>query len=220
VSEGYSPPPPPPPPRSGAGLLIGLLATISVLLLVIIFILLRDDSGEESASTVSSTETTAPETTTTTEAADTTFLLLPTGLGDIAIGADPADLVAAGLMTYGGPDFTPELDGYLCGFGDSAGPYGPDAFAGQMMDRGLVRLYIIDDRIRTPEGIGVGSSEADMLAALGPPFDSYPDVYVETQTNHLYASGDYGLMFKVEGGEIIQANAGFYDALGFAEGCL
>lgn len=196
-------------------------------------LLLEDDSpGTDLATTVASS--TAPSTTsapTSTAPATSTFTIVPVPVdfvvSEIGIsgpidslvnGMDPADAVATGLITYPGPEFTVEVEGFTCGFGDGAGPL-LDAFAVQFMDAGAVRYHIGSAALRTADGLGIGSTDAEVRSALGEPTETRPE-HFGTGQELLYRRVGDGYNFTIRDGSVASWSVGFWDELHLVEGCL
>jgi len=230
-------------------ILIGLGATIVALLVAIIVTLLVKDGGGEpvAATTATVTDTTqgtsAPatlppstEATSAPTAPETTQTVPPMSAADVAaapdglhslrdgsalwIGDDPDAAIASGWVDYPGPDFTIESEGFLCGFGTSTGIFGPDAFQAMFMEPGIVRIYIWTPDLRTEEGLGVGSTRAEVEGVMGVPDEETPGHYVPTETELYYQFGDVGFLFVVDGDVVIHMSVGLWEALHFVEGCL
>ena len=133
-------------------------------------------------------------------------------------GMDPADAVATGLVSYSGPDFTVAVEGFTCGFGNGAGPL-LDTFAVQFMDAGAVRCYIGSASLRTVDGLGVGSTEAEVRTVLGAPTEARPENFGPGQ-ELLYRRAGGGYNFTIQGGSVAFWSVGSWDDLHLVEGCL
>lgn len=226
-----------------------LLGLIAALLLVLILILVGGDSGDgsagsgattvpasdstlvpptttpvettASASTTMPAATTAPPATTVPATTTTTaaLYLLPDGFGNLVAGADHNALAAAGEITAPSWDFTTANDGYQCGWAQGAGPNtGVDV---QLFEWVAV-VFSVDSSIRTPEGLGVGSTAAEVIAALGTPTEDLAGAYVETERNLYYESGAHGYRFEFADstGPVTRVYAGFWDMIHLSEGCV
>lgn len=76
--------------------------------------------------------------------------------------------------------------------------------------------------VRVKEGIGIGSSETEILRAFGKSVKVEPHPYLDEQGHYLVVdSKDHkrGLIFETEHGKVTTFRAGLYPSLGFIEGC-
>ena len=94
-----------------------------------------------------------------------------------------------------------------------------------IMEGGAVRRITVGQRsdVKLVEGIGVGSSEKDVVAAF-PGFRSEPHKYVEAPAKYLTApnaaSGDVALRFEIgQDGKVSMMHVGTMPVLGYVEGC-
>jgi len=139
---------------------------------------------------------------------------------NLLIGASPEAAIGSGWVEYAGPEFTSETDGYVCGFGESAGIFASDDFGAMFMEPGLVRLYIWSPDLITEEGLGLGSPRAHIEEVMGVPDAEQPGHYVPTQTELRYRLDEYGMLFVLEDDAVIEMSVGFWDQLFLVEGCL
>jgi hypothetical protein len=73
---------------------------------------------------------------------------------------------------------------------------------------------------RTAEGIGVGSTEAELMAAYGPRATSAPNKYEsETVKDVSVPDGPGKLIFEVEAGKVRTIKAGLPPTVDYVEGC-
>lgn len=221
-----------------------LIATLLVVLIVIL--LISDDpdpapsAAETSVTTVDVTTSSPPATSGTTAApatsaapattaapvtsaatpttATSTVYLLPEGFGPIVRGADENDLVASGDLVFDGWDATDPPDGYWCGWGSGAGPH-TGLVGTQIFDFGIGVVYVTDPSVMTPEGISLSSSEANIVAAYGPPDEQHAGPYVLTESWIYYQFGAHGYRFVFDGGSMQQMQAGDWEKLHLGEGC-
>ena len=124
--------------------------------------------------------------------------------------------------------------------------YAPDGNACETADLTVgntIVLYMIEDRritridvfgkgvkgkhtrsfIRTARGVGVGSTETDVLRAYGPRVVVTPHPYLEAQGHYLTVDDPghrRGIIFETDHGVITSYRAGEYPSLGYIEGCL
>ncbi len=99
----------------------------------------------------------------------------------------------------------------------------PGAYA--IVEQGLIRRITIgrQSTVKLIEGIGIGTSEADVRAAF-PSFREEPHKYVESPAKYLTApnaaSGDSALRFAIgEEGKVNLIHVGTMPVLGYVEGC-
>ena len=89
-------------------------------------------------------------------------------------------------------------------------------------ERGEVRRITVVERsgVKLVEGIGVGSSEAELLEAF-PGFRSTPHKYVEAPAAYLTQPGnDPRLRFEIGAdGRVTEIHVGLMPQLGYVEGC-
>jgi hypothetical protein len=219
-------------------ILIFLGGLIATLLIVLLILLMTSDDGSPIAAGVATTTTvvattsptseatttTLPATTTTAASSTTTTTapnyLWPEGYGTITAGADHDALIAAGDLVFVGWDATGPSDGYWCGWADGAGDYA--GRVGVQLFESVGVINVLDPTITTSDGLGIGSSEADIIAALGPPTWAGPGHYVPTEWEMYYEFGAYGYHFHFEtrGTPAQVVKAGFYDNIQLVEGCL
>lgn len=222
---------------------------IATLLVVLIVVLLTSDdpdpvlsAAETSATTVVTSTTssppaisgttTAPGTTAapvataapaTSAATPTTappqVYLLPEGFGPIVRGVDESDLVASGDLVFDGWDATDPPDGYWCGWGSGAGSQ-LGLVGTQIFEFGIGVVYVTDPSVMTPEGISLSSSEANIVAAYGPPDEQHAGPYVPSESWNYYQFGAHGYRFIFDGGSMLQMQAGDWEKLHLGEGCL
>jgi hypothetical protein len=220
----------------------GLIATLLVVLLVVT--ISSDDPAPEgasatttlaavttdaSATTAAPTTTAGPTTTvplsTTTSAPSTTTTmpdyLWPEGYGPITAGTDHEVLISSGDLVFDVWDATFASDGYDCGWADGAGDYA-GRIRVQLFEFGVGVVIAADNTVRTPEGLGLGSLEAEVRAALGPPTMEFAGYYVPTEWQMFYEYGAVGYRFEFDtrGGPAFSVSAGFYDKIQLGEGCL
>jgi len=108
----------------------------------------------------------APRTTTTSKPVSLT--LSPGGLGPLRLGMTTQQARATGAAgAYSEPL------GPGCGFAGPAGPYRKPDFEALFLENELVRFYVGDaSRLRTPQGIGVGSPVSSLSAVPGTRIES------------------------------------------------
>jgi hypothetical protein len=175
--------------------------------------------------TAPATTTTAAPTTTapsTTEVTANDFTVEPQGLtgpATISTGMTADEARDSGYVSYDGPEFTEEEDGYTCGFGEGTGPL-DEAVAIMFLDEEIARFYIASEDLRTAQDLGIGTSLAELLAVMGEPDEIRAEEFGSGQ-EYLYRFGDVGFNFTVsEGGTVSRYSVGDWDALHFVEGCL
>lgn len=91
-----------------------------------------------------------------------------------------------------------------------------------IIENGQVRRITVGERsdVKMVEGVGVGATEADVLAAF-PGFRSTPHKYVAAPGKYLTQPGeDPRLRFEIgENGRVTLIHAGLMPQLGYVEGC-
>lgn len=170
----------------------------------------RENPGEPATGdTGESTTVEATEPVGTNPEGDATTLRLE-GLGDLTIGKPiPAGStwavrgaqISESCQTASSPDF-------------------PGAYA-IVTGEGVRRITISNDSdITLIEGIGPGSTEAEVLAAF-PGFVASPHKYVEAPAKYLTQPGnDPRLLFELDAdGKVGLVHVGMMPELGFVEGC-
>lgn len=164
------------------------------------------------------TKPSSPSTTVapTTTARPTALTLSPDGLGPLRLGMTTKQATATGAV---GPFQADELtpDG-SCGSSPPAGAYRPDDFAALFLEGKLVRFYVFQgSRLRTPQGIGIGSAASKLGAVPGArseiahPYGRGTNVYIMT--------GSIGYQFTVEHGTVTEWSVGTKAGLDTPEGC-
>lgn len=159
--------------------------------------------------------------------ADGALLLTPTSVGALTIDETAADVAAVTGRDYSGD---------LAAFGGSCatftltetGPYrGVYALAASQGATGHIDVYALtggatpdDPPARTAEGIGIGSTLDDIVAAY-PGQVTYKPSYYDPQNQQAFVvSGGVGMAFTVNGaGTVIGWAVGRVEQLGYIEGC-
>lgn len=133
------------------------------------------------------------------------------GLGDLAIGKP----VPAGTSFTGGGESMPGSDCTTLTSRDYPGVYA-------LVEGGVVRRLTVarDSQVRLVEGIGVGSTEREVLAAF-PGFRATPHKYIGGKGKYLTQPGDDPrLRFEIgEDGKVTGIHVGMNPQLGYVEGC-
>jgi hypothetical protein len=96
----------------------------------------------------------------------------------------------------------------------------PDDFWAMFMESGFVRLYISSPDLITAESLGIGSSRAEVEAAMGAPDDEQAGHYVATNTELRYRSDYFGMLFVLDGDLVVEMSVSLWDAIFLVEGCL
>jgi len=169
------------------------------------------DAAGPSSTSIAATTAGSPATTiTTTPSATAGRVLALEGLGDLVIGqpiprgssfAERGAQINATCRTVSSPEF-------------------PGVYA--MTEGGQVRRITVGQRsdVELAEGIGVGATEAEVLAAF-PGFRATPHKYVAAPGKYLTQPGsDPRLRFEIgEDGRVSLIHAGLMPQLGYVEGC-
>lgn len=149
-------------------------------------------------------------TTSTTRPAS--FSLSPAGVGPLRLGMTPQQAGATGALGT----FLPSGNG-SCGMAKSAGPYQGD-FSTVFLNGKLAVFYVLPgSRLRTPQGIGIGSPLAKLASIPGTRVDS-PEKY-GAGTNVDITSGNTGYQFRVDSGTVQGWSVGTTEGLALTEGC-
>jgi hypothetical protein len=160
--------------------------------------------------------TVAPTTTAPPTTARSPLTATPDGLGPLRIGMTIAQTTATGAM---GP-FDDALDtGGACGYAKPAGTtYRAEDFDAIFLEGKLARLYFRDtSRVRTPEGIGVGSASSKLSGVAGARTES-PHAY-QLGTNVDIMRGNVGYQFTIDKGKVVEWSIGTAEGLSLTEGC-
>ena len=111
-----------------------------------------------------------------------------------------------------------------CGIAQVAGRYTGISY---MIEDGRITRADVDDKdtagsIRTPAGIGLGSSIADIRRAYGKRAKSQPNTYEETEPDFEIKSADgkAAIVFETEHGRVARIRAGRLPSAEYVEGCL
>jgi hypothetical protein len=169
------------------------------------------------------TTTTEPEQSTTSLIALADFYVSERGIeGPIPLlaGMDPDAATATGLFDWAGFDFTVASDGYDCGFGDGDGVLF-DQYYSLVMSAGIVR-FDVAPALRTMDGLGDGSTLAEVTAVLGTPDEILPAPYEQGVQEYFYRYGDYGIALSMasRSGVVVGMRVGDWFAIHLGEGCL
>jgi hypothetical protein len=159
------------------------------------------------------TSTAAPRTTTTAKPMSLT--LSPAGLGPLRLGMTADQAQATGAV---GPFEDPLDTGGACGHAVPAGSYRAGDFGALFLDGRLARIYVSDgSRLRTPQGIGVGSASSKLSDVPGTRSEN-PHPY-GGGTNVDIMTGAVGYQFTVDQGAVTEWSVGTTEALALPEGC-
>ena len=116
---------------------------------------------------------------------------------------------------------------YSCGGGSRADGRDPDIWY-MIDDRRLARIEIVSRKgqpatVTTAQGLGVGSTEADILRVYGARVKTEPHPYLEGEGHYMKVDAPghrRGILFETNHGVVTTFRAGTYPALGYIEGCL
>jgi hypothetical protein len=165
---------------------------------------------EANASTAAAAATEPPPTSRSTTATGGKVLALE-GLGDLVIGKP---IPAGSSFTSGGEG----MPGSDCATRTSVAY--PGVYA--LTEGGAIRRITVGkgSDVKLAEGIGTGSTEAEVLAAF-PGFESEPHKYVGGKAKYLTQPGtDPRLRFEIgEDGKVTDIHVGEMPQLGYVEGC-
>lgn len=168
---------------------------------------------------VSPSRTAAPTTSparTTTTARLASLTLSPDGLGTLRLGMTPREATATGTVGPFQPSEINPANG--CGSANPASAYQMGDFGTLFLNGRLARIYVsAGSRLRTPQGIVVGTSLARLATVPGTRTES-PEPY-GAGTNVDILTGDAGYQFTVENGSVTRWSIGTKAGLGTSEGC-
>lgn len=159
--------------------------------------------------------TVAPRRTTTTAPANATpFTLSLAGVGPLRLGMTLQQATATGAVgSY--EDFS---GNGTCGVGYGAKAYDSTDFAALFLDGRLAIFYAErDSRLRSPQGIGIGSP-ASKLSSVPGTRSERPHPY-GAGTNVDIMSGDVGYRFTVDQGTVQMWSVGTKAGLALTEAC-
>ncbi len=142
-----------------------------------------------------------------------------TALGPIRIGMSLDQLAAAGLVTqdqYPPPD---DPDSKGC----NQATLVSDDNVGLMFEAGiLTRIEIDAGDIRSPSGIGIGSTEREAKHAYGKRLIVKPHFYTGEPAHYLKIfsrDGRYAMVFETDGTKIVNFRSGLKAPAQYVEGC-
>jgi len=161
----------------------------------------------------STTPTTAASRGTTTTAKPASLTLSPSGLGPLQLGMTTKQATATGAVgAYVGSGNAG------CGFAKPAGSYRTGDFGALFLNSRLARLYVQPgSRLRTPQGIGIGSPSSRLSAIPGTRTEG-PEKY-GAGTEVTIMSGGVGYQFNVENGVVREWSVGTKEGLDLTEAC-
>ena len=117
-----------------------------------------------------------------------------------------------------GPFMDDLATGGACGDAKPAGAYRAGDFSALYLERRLARFYVSEgSRLRTPQGVAVGSSVAKLSTVPGTRTES-PHPY-GAGTNVEITTGDVGYQFTVDNGVVTEWSVGTTEGLALTEGC-
>jgi hypothetical protein len=88
-----------------------------------------------------------------------------------------------------------------------------------VVDRVVVRIDVDSGTTATPEGITIGSSEADVQRAYGERVVVGPHKYTEGHTMTVTGDGDFRYVFETDGRRVTRYHVGITPAVEWVEGC-
>jgi hypothetical protein len=92
-----------------------------------------------------------------------------------------------------------------------------------LIDGQLVRLDVSEPGILTVSGVGVGDSQASVMARYGSGLKLTPHVYTGPEGKYLTMfskDGRYGIRFETDGAKVTEYYVGTAEAIQYIEGCL
>lgn len=142
------------------------------------------------------------------------------GIGPVQYGVSVEDAQSAGIELYSvesGSD-----DPFTCGYVELSGQPG---IAFMTTEGRLIRADVSAPFVRTRSGIGIGSSEGDVLEAYGDRITTEPHPYDEDGRYLIYTPRDledatYRIVFETSWGYVTSYRSGLLPAVRWIEGCL
>jgi len=168
-------------------------------------------AGTAKATTPSSAATRS----TTTVAKPASLSLSPSGLGPLQLGMTTKQAAATGAVgSY------VDAGSGNCGFTKPAGTYRAGDFDALFLNGRLARIYVQPgSRLRTPQGIGIGTPSSRLREVPGSRVES-PEKYGDgTGTNVDITSGNVGYQFTVKDGTVQFWSVGTREGLELTESC-
>ena len=99
-------------------------------------------------------------------------------------------------------------------------PSGADSPYGFMVVEGrITRVDIWQDDINTSTGLGVGSSESEVLRAYPNQVEVSPHPYSDGHYLTVSIADGYAIIFETDGSEVERYRAGSYPSIEWIEGC-
>ena len=143
------------------------------------------------------------------------------GLGDVVLGMSQAELIDVAFVQ---PAVFEE--GYS--EGEGCGYVIPKIYPGlglMVTNDEVVRIDVFDEPVLTLSGIGIGSTEAEVLAAYGDRISEEPHPYLGDQGKYLVyvpqdaVDAEYRLVFETASGVVTNFRAGQLPEVLWIEGC-
>jgi hypothetical protein len=88
-----------------------------------------------------------------------------------------------------------------------------------VVDRVVVRIDVDSGPTATPEGIKVGSTEAQVRSAYGDRAETGPHKYTDGNVITVSGDGDFRYVFETNGSKVTRYRAGVTPAVEWVEGC-
>jgi hypothetical protein len=88
-----------------------------------------------------------------------------------------------------------------------------------VVDRIVVRIDVDSGSTATPEGIRIGSTEAQVLGAYGDRAESGPHKYTNGHVITVRGDGDFRYVFETDGSRVTRYHVGIMPAVEWVEGC-
>lgn len=156
--------------------------------------------------------TSVPRSSTTTK--PTALTLSPAGVGPLRLGMTITQAKATGVVGA----YQDSSGNGSCGLGSGSGTYRSTDFAALFLNGRLARIYAEPgSRLRTPQGIGVGTASSKLTAVAGTRTES-PHPY-GAGTNVQITSGNVGYQFTVNSGTVRFWSVGTKEGLALSEAC-
>ncbi len=141
----------------------------------------------------------------------------PHGIGPVTIGMPLAELVAA----IGASPVTIDPAEQQCSY--VRGPGAPSGVAFMISDGLVARIDVNEDVVRTPEGAGIGTTEAELRASYAGRIVERPHKYTDGRYLIVSSSGPdsatHKIVFESDGNRVTKLRSGKLPQVEWVEGC-
>ena len=124
--------------------------------------------------------------------------------------------LAQAIVATKGDFFTRQANLDCSYFRTSRSPIGVKVM---VADRVVVRIDVDSGSTATPEGIKIGSTEAQVKAAYGDRAETGPHKYTDGHVITVAGDGDFRFVFETDGSRVTRYRVGVTPAVEWVEGC-